>query len=383
MPPPSRLLFICGSLVPGKDGVGDYCRRLAGALTDLGVEVRLLAAFDKEVTEPRRELQEDGGHRLPALRLPFATPAADRDELLREAIDEFDPDVLSLQYVPYSFSPYGIPLPFIHRLGRLPVRGDWHVMFHELWITHRGWRTPKPMAIALLQRLSVAAVARSLRPRVVHTHIPGYRERLRRLGITARPLPLFANIGPRPDAPAPVGDPATFRLGFFSQLIVERTLGFIADLRAWLRETDGRALHVVLLGGGKEKIAEARALLTEAFPDVSVEAPGFLPADRLSDALRTLDLGITPVDHHLVGKSGTVSAFLAHGIPVAAPYVTESGSGFFAPEYSDAILRTFAPADYAAAAAAVGQLDTSIISAAGVARTFLNDLGDSPAPPHR
>lgn len=369
-----RLLFLCGSLVPGEDGVGDYTRKLAAELIASGITVRLVATHDKGVQTAVEENQVQGGTGVRVLRIPYGAAPADRVQRLQALLDAFDPDWLSLQYVPYSFSPQGVPFALIRQLRRLRHRGGWHVMFHELWIKQRGILTPKDTAVSTLQRLVVLALGRSLQPRVVHTHIPFYQTRLRRLGITARPLPLFANIAPR-DAAPPHGSGEAFRLGFFSQFIPERVIPFIRELAGWLRETDGRRLEIHLLGGGAAKVADTRRVLTAQLPDATVIATGFLPADALSRELSNLDLGITPVDHHLIGKSGTVAAFLNHGIPVAAPYRTAEAFSFFDAALSTAVMETFTPRGLAAATQAARSLDTTAIAPEGVARCFIADLG--------
>ena len=42
-----KIMFICGSLEPGKDGVGDYTRRLCAHLKKHHIEVGILAYNDK------------------------------------------------------------------------------------------------------------------------------------------------------------------------------------------------------------------------------------------------------------------------------------------------------------------------------------------------
>mgnify|MGYP003474349261 CR=1 FL=1 len=41
-----KILFICGSLEPGKDGVGDYTRRFCGELLKMNYEVQILSIND-------------------------------------------------------------------------------------------------------------------------------------------------------------------------------------------------------------------------------------------------------------------------------------------------------------------------------------------------
>ncbi|THH39285.1 glycosyltransferase family protein [Neolewinella litorea] len=374
-----RILFLCGSLVPGKDGVGDYARKMAAELIAGGTGVRLLATHDKGVAETTEEEQREGTVAVPVVRIPYGAPQQERIRRIQDSIDGYHPGLLSLQYVPYSFSPYGLPFSLIQQLRSLRYRGRWHVMFHELWIKNQGVRTPKDTVVSALQRLAVLGLTKVLRPAVIHTHIPYYQAQLKQLGITARPLPLFANIAPQVGTAGPDSGGGSFRLGFFSQFIPERVIPFIRSLDTWLRTTDGRKLDIQLLGGGADRVAETRRILAAEFPQATINASGFLSAEALSRELSRLDLGITPVDHHLIGKSGTVAAFLNHGIPVAAPYRTEHAPSFFTPGLTAATLETFSETGLLSAMRAAGSLDTHPISPQGVARCFLNDLSLSPA----
>ena len=45
-----NILFICGSAEPGKDGVGDYTRRLCGELLRTGHRTRILALCDNHAS---------------------------------------------------------------------------------------------------------------------------------------------------------------------------------------------------------------------------------------------------------------------------------------------------------------------------------------------
>jgi hypothetical protein len=66
-----KIIFICGSLEPGQDGVGDYVRRLAAELILKQNEVSIIALYDKNVKRLRGEMQYDNGIQIPILRLPL------------------------------------------------------------------------------------------------------------------------------------------------------------------------------------------------------------------------------------------------------------------------------------------------------------------------
>ena len=130
--------------------------------------------------------------------------------------------------------------------------------------------------------------------------------------------------------------------------------------------------------GEKKKINATAAGLRARFPDIGVDPVGFLAAEAVSDQLQRLDLGITPVRYHAVGKSGTVAAFLSHGIPVAAPWRTERSESFFDHNLMAAVLQRFSPEALREATAAARSLDVSGITPAGVTDRFLQDLALHP-----
>jgi hypothetical protein len=64
-----KIAFITGGLEPGRNGVGDYARRLAGELIQLGHPAVIVGLNDSEVQERSVESQEIEGVSVPVLRL--------------------------------------------------------------------------------------------------------------------------------------------------------------------------------------------------------------------------------------------------------------------------------------------------------------------------
>ena len=370
----SGIVFICGSLEPGRDGVGDYTRRLAAVLQRAGNRVHLIALYDKQVPQAQSEVQVEDRTSVTTLRIPYAASLSERLRHLQEEVDAFDPAWISLQYVPHAFNKYGLPLGLLYTLRQLRTAAAWHIMFHELWITPSSALDLKQQLIAVLEHRAVSwLIGAGLRPRVIHTHLPAYGRRLLAKGAGVSPLPLFANIGPYAGEP-PARAAATFRVVFFSQLSTPApVIDFLRQLRRALTQR-GERLEICLLGGGPEKVARAATELRAALPELTVLTPGFLPAEEVSHHLARADLGITPVLHHEIGKSGTVAAFLTHRLPVAAPVVTERTPSFFPPELNAAVLAVYSEADLQRARAAAATLDTSLISATRIAATLATDL---------
>ena len=65
-----KICFICGSLEPGKDGVGDYSRRLAGELIRLGHQASIISINDSFVASIDEVFQMDEDTCISCLRIP-------------------------------------------------------------------------------------------------------------------------------------------------------------------------------------------------------------------------------------------------------------------------------------------------------------------------
>ena len=107
---------------------------------------------------------------------------------------EAAPELVSVQFVPYSFHPAGLSfaLPQVLRaiFGQTPVQ----IMFHELWIgTEIGSRF-KTRMVGFCQRKIIETVVNKLACRVIHTSNLVYTQLLSRYGITAKHLPLFGSF---------------------------------------------------------------------------------------------------------------------------------------------------------------------------------------------
>jgi len=370
-----RIVFLCGSLVPGRDGVGDYTRLLAAGSQAHGHEVIIIATHDRGVSSITKERQESNRAAVNVVRIPFATKNNERIKELQHQTDTFKPGWISLQYVPYSFSKYGIPLGFMRCLRQLKGIPKLHVMFHELWIVPGDLKGIKGRIVAFMQRRAVGQIGRRLHPDVVHTHLPAYAQRLKELGIKARPLPLFANVGRT--ATDVVTKPGIFNAVFFSKIFFPPA---VITLLGKLLE-DQKNLKVSLLGGSKEKALKAAEFLRSSLPSIEVDPVGFLSEQELSERLSAADLAISPVPLHLLGKSGTIAAFFSHNLPVAAPRIVEKGEGFFLPPLNQSVFSVYSPGAFERARGAAQKLDTGIISVTTISRQFTEDLSEGVALP--
>src|ERR1700679_2438430 len=104
-----RIAFICSSLEPGRDGVGDYTRRLAGELIRQKHPSVIIGLNDTKISEIMSGSQEMEGTPIPVLRLPSMLPWKERETIARKWLNDFDPDWVSLQYVCFGFHIKGLP----------------------------------------------------------------------------------------------------------------------------------------------------------------------------------------------------------------------------------------------------------------------------------
>lgn len=325
-----RLAFICSSLEPGKDGVGDYCRRMAGALIRQGHSSVVVALNDPHVAQTTFAAQEIEGASISVMRLPSVAPWSSRAIEANRWLETFKPDWLSLQFVIFGFHPKGLCFGLGKHLAGINSKASWHVMFHELWLG-LGQNSPlKHRVTGALQRRIILDFMRRLRPRVVHTQTDVYRTVLGREKITASLLPLISNV------PFAQGDGWTELL----EPLVAQATGKQADrTKLYLAGVFGavypewnpeeavntlfplvdhfqKRLVLVFLGRSNLTPAALDRLKTKLRKQADVVAVGERTDFEISKILQALDLGLATTPRQVIQKSGSVAAMLNHGLRV-------------------------------------------------------------------
>lgn len=314
-----KLLFLCTSLEPGRDGVGDYVRLLAEACIEAGHECRLVAVNDEHLARGGVEWQHGQSQDIHCLRLSPNERWDERLAAVQALVHEFSPDWLSWQIVPYGFHPKGlIPAEFA-AFGALGRDRFVHVMLHELWIGLSRGEPLKNLAWGTLQKRRLLNFMRALNPALIHTSNITYQTVLAREGCTAQILPLFGNI-PIGEIVPPVPNNSEWIGGIFGTVHPQFPPIPCFDILEEGARASGRRLRLLGIGRlgeyGENMFAELNAEFGERL--VATVVGEKEPAD-VSRLLQTLDFGIATHPWALVGKSGAVAAMLDHGLPVVVP----------------------------------------------------------------
>lgn len=316
-----KIAFLCSSLAPGRNGVGDYARRLAAALAEEGHVCRLFALHE------RQPLVAEGDETLLFARQSWG----DRARRLAAALGDFAPDHVSWQLVPYGYHPKGLLPPGLALLADATRAWPRHVMLHELWIGLAAGERWSDRVVGGWQRRRLLAFLDRLQPAVVHTSNPAYQAALHGLGRNAAVLPLFGNI-PIVEATEAAGAAALAAAAGAALPPAPRwvvvTFGTVhpqwpADATAaWLLAaslSSGREILLLALGRAGAH-GEARfARLAQRYPGIRFAVAGAAPAATISHLLQAADFGLATHPWALIGKSGGTAAMCEHGLPVLVP----------------------------------------------------------------
>lgn len=373
-----RVAMVHGPGPADRDGVGDYVRRLVGALEGAGVEAVGVPVGTPDTCSP--------WHWLPA-----TLDAARRVRRLR-------PDVVHVQFAPSAYRFSGLPglLPPL-----LPPGPPLVTTLHEYgwwaapgWVPDAVWRpleragvwdretgrlvpasalvvvTNSAHARQVRSRVGAAAVEVPLAPNVVD-HVTGHvtdhvvdhvvdygggsRDHSRtRAGVRAR---VRAEV--RDDLGVGRDDPLLAFFGFVHPVKGVRQL--IESLPALRAARPG--LRLLVVGGFTSQAlpepqarafrAELEALAARHGVARAVTFTGHLPAARVSELLHAADAGVLPFTAGVTTKSGALLTMLAHGLPTAVTVPDEPDPAL---PLGEAVAVIPARRDAAAIAEAAGRL---------------------------
>ncbi len=310
----TTIVFICGCLEPGKDGVGDYTRVLATELQQRGANCRMFALFDQHVGDIQDELQSG----IQTLRLCATMPTKDKAVFLQRTLQGLGSYQVVLQYVPFAYHHKGLPFDLLRHLESTFNRQKIHWMCHEIWC---GLSIESKFKERVLGWLQMRLLAKHLRRAAsVATSNPDYQERLHRLtGKTIEPLPLFGNIPfnrSERQMPSRGAQDRPINIVLFGRIATD----FPAE-RA-LRAINGalcnakRSCVITSIGRIDRGESAWKNFTRHEFPCISFSRRGELPPEEIDRAIQLADFGLSTTPLEGIGKSGTSIAILERGVPI-------------------------------------------------------------------
>ncbi|WP_309397963.1 glycosyltransferase [Cerasicoccus maritimus] len=329
----TSILMLCGSLEPGRDGVGDYTRRLAKALNLSGVKTTMLALADKQAETPAEEVQAD----VPAIRLPYSASLKQKMEQLAKLIQREQPEHVVLQYVPFSFHPKGLADSLLkalyHELNGLPI----HWMCHEIWC---GLSTQSGIKERLLGALQRRILRKYLRhASSISTSNPDYQQRLST--ITTLPvqlLPLFGNIPCSHalsaaeckavrDQILPLENDNALIFLIFGRIAPDFPAQAFLQFLDQQLERAGRQGCIVSIGRIDRGEAAWQSLAKSPYSNLSFVRAGEMSEDEVDRVIQAVDFGIATTPLEGIGKSGSSMAILERGKPMLGHFLQKQTLG--------------------------------------------------------
>jgi len=319
-----RILFICGSFEKGRDGVGDYTRRLCIELQSEGHNVAVAAINDKHISSISDSTVTNFTHLtdvnegFPVFRLPGNVSKNIQQEYLEQWIKQFDPEWLSLQFVSFSFHPKGLDVRLSKLLRKVGKGRKWHIMFHELWVGMTNERSNKEWIWGLLQRHLIKSLILQLNPKIIHTHTQVYKMQLEKIGAEVILLPLFSNI--------PIFYPEKIREKLISETRINNRIKIIifggihvgGPIKELAKEAkkycDIKNVSIELIVAGRNGSEGENWKREWESAGLNITQLGEQSEERISEILAEASFGIFTTPISLVEKSGSVAAMREHGL---------------------------------------------------------------------
>ncbi len=310
-----RILFLCGALEPGKNGVGDYTRRLSGELIRQGHNISIISLNDCCVKIVSQEIQKSDETEVEVFRIPASIPAKERFAQAEKYIRHYNPEWLSLQFVPYSFQKRGLPFSLGKHLKNMSKGYKWHVMFHELWIGMDQDASFKDKVYGKMQQRIIRKLIYTLEPQFIHTQTHLYQQQLKKINIKVEILPLFSNI------PVVCAQTRKFIKNINQiNIVVFGSIHYGADINGfvdWIRQQEKRfdkVVHIDFIGANGDELGNWVGILDHQH--ISYTVHGRQKINVISEILSGAAIGLTTTPFVLVEKSGSVAAMLEHHLPV-------------------------------------------------------------------
>lgn len=336
-----RLAFLVGCLEPGSDGVGDYTYTLAKHLCQTGHTCLIIALKDTFIVQPSVHPQPLGYHQPSVYKSAHAHPSLsyirfrnimEHQPDFEAAVQGFQPDLISLQFVPYAFDTKGLPFFLGPLLKPLAKTYPIHIMMHELWIGFEPSAPFKHKCLGYIQKWCIQDILTKTKPIAIHTHSSLYKHYLSQLYSNVALLPLFSPIQRNCTAPVnqslnallqkkghrlPLKDrDPLWVFSLFGTLHPEWPPEPLIPMLIELSKKQHTAILILHFGHIGRGEALWQAMVERYQPACSFVKLGPLAPADISTILENTHFSIATSPLHLLEKSSSALTFLDWGCPL-------------------------------------------------------------------
>ena len=311
-----KIVFICGSIEPGKDGVGDYTRRLAGEIIRKGNHESIIAMNDRHVSVIQQTSQIDNDIEINILRIPAIFNNSSKTKVSKEFIHRHNPEWLSLQYVPFSFHPKGLHFGLAGMLSKIGKGRKWHIMFHEIWVGINIESSFKIKIWGILQKYISIKSIKKLKPLICETNTEFYQYCLKKIGFYSSFSSIPSNINSRKiiKQSTNVNNSKVVFLLFGGIHFGAPVADFLDYITSAHNITKGKKIEFIFLGSSGIYLSEWTFAL--GIKKIEYKVYGFCSEGEISNLLSACDFGVSTTPYILSCKSGSLATYLQFEIPV-------------------------------------------------------------------
>jgi hypothetical protein len=322
-----KIVFICGCLEPGMDGVGDYVQRIAGTLKTKGHQVTLVALKDKYVKFLQSDVEKNDIFGVSSYRIPTTFSMRKRYSIISKIIEELKPDWISLQYVGFSYERYGLPWEMPFYLKTVSRNSKLQITLHELWCGMDKFSKWPERVLGFAQKLFLKSFIAIAKPKLIFTSIEFYKDELSSLGIKSIVTPVFGNIPLCEFGPDDTWNKYTYEselyliaknlkdwlvITFFGTVYPCPGLDKLLISTLEAAKKGNQNLAVISIGNNRLNNLEGNI---KSFQNTKYFSLGMLPFEIINRIFDLTSFGVLTSPANRLNKSGSAIAMLERGIP--------------------------------------------------------------------
>ncbi len=307
-------------------GMGDYTRLLAQACVELGHEVEIYSVAETERSDFREGMLEYPQGKVLTFGWGEHYDVAAKCRALRERLELFKPDWVSLQFEYHTFSTRGFIWGFIRHLPAALRGYQLQLMMHELWYRRGAGGGGAERIKGPIRSFQYRLLMARLKPEIVHTSVEPYAHVLRRIFPEVKLLPIPGNIPisrveplvlPQEIAETLSGPRADYLLVLlFGRIVPEWEPGNVLGVVDAFARESRREVRLIALGENGYGDVPWQRLVAQMPTGWHALKLGPRDTSYISETLQVCDLALGTTPFELARKSGSIAAFLEHNLPV-------------------------------------------------------------------